>query len=147
MDTSSLLQWHLSLTLNSFYRMSTSASALCALYVCPNRFLTMFSWRYLPISTLRRTLPVNFRLSMNPHTDDWNVFIILCFDNWLIGHNINEPLFGNYLPLEEGLALNLNKIESHSAKDALCQVWLKLTQWFWRSKYLNFVNASLGKGD
>ena len=31
-----------------------------------------------------------------------------------------------YLPLEKGRALHLNKIESPSPKDALCQVWLKL---------------------
>ena len=41
-------------------------------------------------------------------------------------------LFLNYLPLERGRALNLNKLESISLKDVLCQVWLKLTQWFWR---------------
>ena len=34
-------------------------------------------------------------------------------------------LFCNYLPLEKGGALHLNKFESPSSKDALCQVWLK----------------------
>ena len=43
-------------------------------------------------------------------------------------------LFGNYLPLEKGGALHMNKIESPSSKDALCQVWLKLAQWFWRRR-------------
>ena len=28
--------------------------------------------------------------------------------------------------------LHFNKLESPSPKDALCQVWLKLAQWFWR---------------
>ena len=28
--------------------------------------------------------------------------------------------------------LHLNNVESHSTNDALCQVWLKLAQWFWR---------------
>ena len=28
-----------------------------------------------------------------------------------------------------------------SAKDVLCQVWLKLAQWFWRRRFLNFVNV------
>ena len=32
----------------------------------------------------------------------------------------------NYLPLEKGGTLDLNKLESPSPKDALCQVWLKL---------------------
>ena len=50
-------------------------------------------------------------------------------------------LFHYYLPLEKGGALRLNKLESPSPKDALCQVWLKLAEWFWRSRFLNFVNV------
>ena len=38
-------------------------------------------------------------------------------------------LFRNYLPLEEGVTLYLNKLESASPKNALCEVWLKLVQW------------------
>ena len=41
-------------------------------------------------------------------------------------------LFLNYLPLEKGGALHLNKLESPSPKDALCQVRLKLAQGLWR---------------
>ena len=36
-----------------------------------------------------------------------------------------------------GVALHLNKLESPSPKDALCQIWLTLGQWFWR----NFINV------
>ena len=43
-------------------------------------------------------------------------------------------LFHNYLPLEKGMALHLNKLEYPSHKDALCQDWLKLAQWFWRKR-------------
>ena len=43
-------------------------------------------------------------------------------------------LFRNYLPLEKGGAFHLNKLESTSPIDALCQVWLKLAQRFWRRK-------------
>ena len=43
-------------------------------------------------------------------------------------------LFRYYLPLEKGVALHLNKLESPCPKDDLCQVWLKLAQWFWRSQ-------------
>ena len=54
---------------------------------------------------------------------------------------LNDPTpflhFCNYLPLEEELALYLNKLESPSPKDDLCQVWLKLAQWFWRRRFLN----------
>ena len=44
-------------------------------------------------------------------------------------------LFRNYLSLEKGGALHLNKLESPSPKDALCQVWLKLAQCFWRKRW------------
>ena len=33
-----------------------------------------------------------------------------------------------------GGALHSNKIKSSPPKDALCQVWLKLAQWFWRRR-------------
>ena len=49
-------------------------------------------------------------------------------------------LFRNYLPLEKCLTFHLNKLKSSSLKEALCQVWLKLTQWF-RRRFLNFVNV------
>ena len=52
-------------------------------------------------------------------------------------------LFHNYLPLEKGRALPLNKLESPSHKDALCQVWLKLAQWFWRRRFLNVIHVFL----
>jgi hypothetical protein len=41
-------------------------------------------------------------------------------------------LFPYYLPLEKGVSLQLIRVESPSPKSDLCQVWLKLTQWFWR---------------
>ena len=37
--------------------------------------------------------------------------------------------------------LSLNKLIYPSLKDALYQVWLKLARWFWRRRFLNFVNA------
>ena len=43
--------------------------------------------------------------------------------------------FSNYLPLEKGVALHLNRLEFSLPKDALCQVWLKLTQWFWGKRW------------
>ena len=50
-------------------------------------------------------------------------------------------LFHNYLPLKKGRDLHLNKLAFPSPKDALCQVLLKLAQWFWRRrwKYENFT--------
>ena len=47
-------------------------------------------------------------------------------------------LFLNYLPLEKIGALHLNKIESPLPKDALCQVWLKLANWFWKRRFFKF---------
>ena len=52
-------------------------------------------------------------------------------------------LFCDYPPLKNLLVLHLNKLESPSPKDALSLVWLKLAQWFWRSRFLNFLNAFL----
>jgi hypothetical protein len=42
-------------------------------------------------------------------------------------------LFCYYLPLGTGVALHLKTFASPNPKDDLCQVWLKLAQWFWRS--------------
>ena len=50
-------------------------------------------------------------------------------------------LFRYYLSWKKGGALLLNKIESSSPKDALCQVWLKLVKWFWRRRFFIFVNV------
>ena len=40
-------------------------------------------------------------------------------------------------------ALHFNKLESYSPKDDLCQIWLKLVQWFLRIIFLIFVNVFL----
>ena len=47
----------------------------------------------------------------------------------------------HYLVYDNSLVLHLNKLESPSSKDALCQVWLKLAQWFWRRGLFNFVSV------
>ena len=39
-------------------------------------------------------------------------------------------------PLWEGVGPSYNKTES----DALCQVWLKMSQWFWRRRLQNVFN-------
>ena len=43
--------------------------------------------------------------------------------------------FRYYLSLVKAMALHLNKLESPPPKDALCQVWLKLAQWFLRRSW------------
>ena len=50
-------------------------------------------------------------------------------------------LFHNYLPLKKGGALHLNKLESPLPQNALCKVWLKLGQWFWRRRFLKIFNV------
>ena len=50
-------------------------------------------------------------------------------------------LLRSHLPLKKGMALRLNKHESPSPKDAMCQIWLNLAQRFWRRRFLNFVNV------
>ena len=54
-------------------------------------------------------------------------------------------LFRNYLPLEMGRSLHLNKHESSSPEDALWKIWLKLAQWFWRRIIFFFILSPLGK--
>ena len=39
------------------------------------------------------------------------------------------------------MVLHLNKLESPSPNDALCQIWLKLAQQFWESNFFNFINV------
>jgi hypothetical protein len=58
-------------------------------------------------------------------------------------------LFCYYLPLKKGYPLCLNKLESSLPKDDLWRVWLKLAQWFWRSrkcKSLQTDRRTLDKG-
>jgi hypothetical protein len=57
--------------------------------------------------------------------------------------------FSDYLPFERSLALNLNKFEFPSPKDASYQVWLKLDQWFWRKskKYEKFTDGRQTMGN
>ena len=50
-------------------------------------------------------------------------------------------LFHNHLPLEKGGGLHLNNLIYHSPKDDLFQVWLKLSQWFWRKRFVKIVNV------
>ena len=48
-------------------------------------------------------------------------------------------LFLYNFPLKRGEVLHLNKLEFPSPKDVLCQVWVKLTQWFWERRFLNII--------
>ena len=58
------------------------------------------------------------------------------------------------IPPGKRWVLHLYILESPLPKDALCQVWFKLAQWFWRRRFFNFYNvffafcqlSPLGKG-
>jgi hypothetical protein len=39
--------------------------------------------------------------------------------------------------LEKGYPLRLNKLKFSTPQDDLCQVWLKLAQWFWKRRFSN----------
>ena len=62
---------------------------------------------------------------------DKHIWISQC---WLREENTHYLLYGYWM------FFHLNKLESHSPKDAKWQVWLKLVQWFLRRSFLNFVN-------
>ena len=54
-------------------------------------------------------------------------------------------LFCNYLPLEIGLSPSFEQTWIPFTQG----VWLKFAQWFWRTRFLNFINvllSALGKG-
>ena len=91
-----------------------------------------------------RTLHLNKLESLSPKNALCQVWLKLAQGSWrrrFLNFVNVFSIFRNYLPLEKGGALHLNKLESPSPKDALCQVWLKLAQWFWRRRFLNFVNV------
>ena len=56
---------------------------------------------------------------------------------WFKYHNVNKVKKNTiiYFNYENLLVLHLKKLESPSYKDASCQVWLKLAQWFWRRRW------------
>ena len=111
-------------------------------YVSINRIIT---YAYIITLIKRRKKNIHFMITycifhLNPHPG------MLCAKigwNWLSGSGEEIFLislmyfryFCNNLPLEMGWVLHLNKLESPSPKDALCQVWLKLAQWFLRRSF------------
>ena len=63
-------------------------------------------------------------------------------DDFLNFVNVFSQFHYNFT-LEEGVALYLNKLESPSSKDALCQIWLKLAYPFRTNRFFNFDNVFL----
>ena len=51
--------------------------------------------------------------------------------------------FVNISPWKRAGSFIWTNMNSLLTKDTLCQDWLKLAQWFWRRRFLNFVNLFL----
>ena len=118
-------------------------------------------FHYFELLPLGRGQGPSFEQNWIPFTQGCIVHILVEIGSVVLEKNIFFfnfvnvfSLFCYYLPLEEDRALHLNKIEIPSSKDALCQVWLKLAQWFRRRRFLKFrlcffryfLIISLGKG-
>ena len=118
---------------------------------------TSFTWNTIPINKH------NFKKLWLYHSIDYKrkKKHYLLFENWEYVLKLDHPLLGRlcahlccncnsdyekififvnlfsiycyYLPLEKS-DIHLNTFESSSPKDALCQVWLKLSQWFLRRR-------------
>jgi hypothetical protein len=62
---------------------------------------------------------------------------LLVLEKKILKNFQNFLLFRYHLPLGKGVVFHLYNSESPLPKDALCQVGLKLAQWFWRKFFLN----------
>ena len=107
--------------------------------------LSMYFRYFIIISHWKRVVPFIWK-KLNPFSQGCFLPSLVEIDSVVLEKKIFkfcQCIFSikNYLPWEKGGALHLNKLESPSPKDALCQVWLKLAQWFWRKRFLNFVNV------
>ena len=97
-------------------------------------FSIMYIYYFAIIPTLRRTWPFIWKKNKNLNHLNTRMFCAKFDWKWPSGSREEDVflLFHNYLPVEKGVALYLKKIEFPSSKNALCQVFLKLDQCFWR---------------
>ena len=118
-----------------------------------NQFKSINTYDYI-ITLIKRknTLLTLWEFICSSFEETWNSFTQQCFVPRLVEIGLvvleesnfsRQCIFAihNYLPLEKGRVLLLNKLESPSLKGALCHVWLKLSQWFWTRRFLNFINV------
>jgi hypothetical protein len=107
------------------------------IFTWPYPFLT-FLW----LSPLWRGLGPFFfnKLEFSSPKDNlYQVWLVLACRFWrrrFLKNFCVFLLFRDYLPLESDNPLPLKTLESSLSKDDLCQVWLKLAQWFWRKIFL-----------
>ena len=97
------------------------------MYFC--YFVTIYPWK--------RAWPFIWKKYFFPFAKD----VCAKFEGWNLQSGSGEDflnfvntflLFRYCLPKGKDVALHLNELESPSPKDALCHIWLKLAQWFWR---------------
>ena len=69
------------------------------------------------IANLRKQLIQHINLTHDYHNGNW------------------EKKKNDYLLYKNWMVLHLNKLESPSTKNALCEVWLKLAQWLWGRRF------------
>ena len=81
--------------------------------------------------------------NLSTHQASMFVWNLVEIGSWFLNFVNIFSLFHNYLPLEKSEDFHLNKLESNSPKDVMCQVWLKLAMWLWRTFFLKFVNVYL----
>ena len=87
--------------------------------------------------------------NLNPLYPGWFVLSFVEIGLGTLGKNIFLNIFNwiiyfcYYLPLEKGVALQMNKLEPPLPKDDLGQVWSKLALCYWRRKLLNVCNRIL----
>ena len=96
------------------------------------------------IIPVRKGLDPSFEQTWIPFTKGWlvSVWLKLMQRFWrkIFLNFVNVfSLFRYYLPWKRAGSF-LNKLVFPSSKVALCQVWLKLVQWFWRKWFINFIN-------
>jgi hypothetical protein len=105
----------------------------------------LLSRNYLP---LHRDNPLHLYKLEFPSPKDDLCYVWLKLAQWFFRKRfLNDPTpilhFCNYLPLEEDLALYLNKLEFPSLKDNVYQVWLNLGIRFWRRRFLKIFSVFL----
>ena len=109
-----------------FFLSILDATVTCTLFT---KYLIdhWFMVKLLSIWSLKKFLIINSNKHIHVHVLYLSILLFL----WNVNYICN-------LWIKKKLYLHLNKLESPSPKDALCQVWLKLAQWFLEKKIFKF---------
>ena len=107
-----------------------------------------FFYYFAVIFTLRRAWPFICKKKKNLNHLHPRMLYAKIGRKWPNGKKILKSFkriftISKLSPLREGHALHLDKLESPSPIHALCQVWLKLTKWFWGRRRFKVFNVFL----